>query len=571
MPSRHTKNKHPRPKIPAQTRRVNEASTPSNIKAYPLPPRTSSLANGDGNGNDDTEMYSFPYSNFSGSPNPDGRTGPHSNSRSQHQQQLLTSATTDPAPKSKSKSKRKGTSTERTASDPSDAALFWSFIGRLLQKRKEKAAAARKVRRSAPPPTTTFSPAKDKRSTATQQRRHTFSVWDEYKRQRHAKRVRATKAMISGPVQGGTAVVRTDSGREYGFPAPGLGSESESDRRLSGRGRGSTGAGAGVHAVKVGKGARGVIMPAQVREVQRHEVSVVPGERVVRESVRGEREGNRVTKWGDFMKSSEESERKVSDRETRQTVASDETFLCAGVPSPSSIKGSGANADAGIRCRICQEKTRENDAGLCAYCEYTQLLHEQRARADWRFAGRTEYLPSDEPTPPVPHLKDSRHYKSSKPKANLPNPFSPNPFADFDSDNTARPTTTYSQWQQRQLEAEYESFGDPYGNDDPAATDDRRTLLQQHRPTKRRVAVSSVSPVSPQTHHLPAAPPIPQDDEYTSRKYRRSRKGKKTSASSVSSEVKKEHRRSSFYNFWDDVLASSRTSLRATGRTYNAL
>jgi len=60
---------------------------------------------------------------------------------------------------------------------------------------------------------------------------------------------------------------------------------------------------------------------------------------------------------------------------------------------------------------------------------------------------------------------------------------------------------------------------------------------------------------------VPTAPPIPDDDEYMSRKYGASLKRKGG---------KDDKRRSSFYNFWDEVLAGSRTSLAAR-RGYDVL
>lgn len=64
---------------------------------------------------------------------------------------------------------------------------------------------------------------------------------------------------------------------------------------------------------------------------------------------------------------------------------------------------------------------------------------------------------------------------------------------------------------------------------------------------------------------MPIAPPIPDDDEYVSRKY-----GAGFKRDGDGKEEKEKRRRSSFYNFWDEVLAGSRTTLAAR-RGYDLL
>lgn len=167
--------------------------------------------------------------------------------------------------------------------------------------------------------------------------------------------MRARKALISAPLQGGMTVVRTDSGNEYSFPEPRVGGGVV--RELRGR---------------------GVVMPmassevAGSRELEKRASRGMPsGAGLVGlgidlgDGTLGPRrvKGERMTRWGDFLGKSS-SERASSRREAKPSAPVAKTV--------GDTYGGGRNGT----CRICHEvqhpspKTADSrSSGVCRRCK----------------------------------------------------------------------------------------------------------------------------------------------------------------------------------------------------------
>jgi len=260
---------------------------------------------------------------------------------------------------------------QKRSSSPSDAALFWSFVSRQIQKQKAKLRAkkAQATTSSASGPISRPIPIVYPSSTSTlppPTSPQPHSLFHAYRRQQKEKKARARKALISAPLKGGVTVVRTDSGNEYSFPEPRV--EGGVVRVLMGRGGTKKG--------------RGVVMPmasskvAGLRELEKRASRRMPsGAEVVGLGIDlgdgklGPRrvKGERITRWGDFLgKSSEERE-----SERRKAKPSAPTAKTAGDTY------GGRNE----RCRICHEmqnpnpKTaRSRSSGVCARCKSSPSL-----------------------------------------------------------------------------------------------------------------------------------------------------------------------------------------------------
>ncbi len=451
-------------------------------------------------------------------------------------------------------------------SSPSDAALFWSFVGGLIRKQRakskaKKAAAAAKSQSQ--PQTSAFSPfSSSKKGIPTAfSAPQDYSLLREYEKRQHAQRAMRTKALISGPVRNAEpTLLRTDSGKQYPFPNP-----KPQYQPAPTNARTDTARGADARPAEAGRTTnRGIVMPShlRVRTVEKYGVHVEPT-RTVRGSERLQKQGGRNTLWGDFLRDDSEEENRMEmeevsrrhaetdrDRERRETVDSDATFACVGVPSTSRFappspspyelaylendrraekgKGKGkGRADtpsptshrSPAKCQICHLPLSTGESTICQSC-------------------RDEYAcPTPKPTPaPKPHSQ----------------PISPEQaaFAEFSSLNPYSPTSLNdTQRQERLLEAEYASFGDgdvsPLDGAAAAAAayayeDDREKLL-----TTRRGAFSL------------EAPPVPEEDLYMKRKLggkgRRGEEGRRM-------------RRSSFYGFWDEVLGSRGSLVGSSSR-----